>query len=177
LQFVQLICIIRCVRVLRLSHIIRNSGKGDRIEIYPILYLYEETAGPFLYQRTVDRNAMDRPLRTEVQKDGRIRKWIYVKEVEKYLRIILLSDGVTVHNAFFDRGLRTNIMKIKYFTDTDTVLVEFSDSDVAQTKEINENIYVDLDEDDNLVSMTIEHASKQTNIAEVAYQQIQSRSA
>jgi uncharacterized protein YuzE len=35
---------------------------------------------------------------------------------------------------------RSNIMKIKYFKDTDTVLVEFSDHQVAQTKEINEYI-------------------------------------
>jgi uncharacterized protein YuzE len=68
-------------------------------------------------------------------------------------------------------------MKIKYFTDTDTALVEFSDRQVAQTKEINENIYVDLDADGNLVNMTIEHASKQANIAEVAYQQMKSKSA
>jgi len=52
------------------------------------------------------RNAIDNPLRTEVQKDGRIRKWIYVKEVDKYLRVILLSDCVTVHNAFFDRSFQ-----------------------------------------------------------------------
>jgi len=52
------------------------------------------------------QNAIDNPLRKEVQKDGRIRKWIYVKEVDKYLRVILLSDGLTVHNAFFDRGFK-----------------------------------------------------------------------
>jgi hypothetical protein len=52
------------------------------------------------------QNAIDRPLRTEVQKDARIWKWTYVKEVDKYLRIILLSDGVTVHNAFFDRSFQ-----------------------------------------------------------------------
>jgi uncharacterized protein YuzE len=51
--------------------------------------------------------------------------------------------------------------------------VEFSDHLVSQTKEINENIYVDLDVDANLVNMTIEHASKQANIAEIAYQQIE----
>ena len=68
-------------------------------------------------------------------------------------------------------------MKIKYFTDTDTALVEFSDRQVSQTKEINENIYIDLDADGNLVNMTIEHASKQANIAEVAYQQIENKSA
>ena len=56
-------------------------------------------------------------------------------------------------------------MKIKYFTDTDTALVEFSGRQVSQTKEINENIYIDLDADGNLVNMTIEHASRQANIA------------
>ena len=52
------------------------------------------------------QDAIDNPSRTEVQKDGRIRKWTYVEEVDKYLRIILLSDGTTVHNAFFDRGFQ-----------------------------------------------------------------------
>ncbi len=66
-------------------------------------------------------------------------------------------------------------MRIKYFTDTDTALVEFSDRQVAVTKEINENIYLDLDPDGNLVNMTIEHASDQANIAEVAYQQMESK--
>lgn len=68
-------------------------------------------------------------------------------------------------------------MKIKYFTDTDTALMEFSDHQVEQTKEINENMYIDLDADGNLVSMTIEHASKQANISEIAYQQIESKTA
>ena len=52
------------------------------------------------------QNAIDKPLRTEIQKDGRIRKWIYVEEVDKYMRIILLADGMTVHNAFFDRDFQ-----------------------------------------------------------------------
>ena len=68
-------------------------------------------------------------------------------------------------------------MKIKYFTDTDTALLEFSDHPVAQTTEINENIYVDLDAAGNLVNMTIEHAARQANITEVAFQQIENKSA
>ena len=68
-------------------------------------------------------------------------------------------------------------MKIKYFTDTDTALMEFSGHQVAQTKEINENIYIDLDVDGNLVNMTIEHAGTQANIAEIAYQQIENKGA
>lgn len=46
------------------------------------------------------------PLRQKVQSDGRIRKWKFIKEVGKYLRVILLEDGKTVHNAFFDRSFK-----------------------------------------------------------------------
>lgn len=47
--------------------------------------------------------AINEPIKTEIQSDGRIRKWIKVPEEEKYLRVILLPDGETVHNVFFDR--------------------------------------------------------------------------
>ena len=63
-------------------------------------------------------------------------------------------------------------MKIKYFEDTDTALLEFSEHPVFETKEINENIYLDLDKDGNLIGMTIEHALSQANIHEVSFQQI-----
>ena len=63
-------------------------------------------------------------------------------------------------------------MKIYYFEDTDTALLEFSERPVFETKEINENIYLDLDEDGNLIGMTIEHALSQANINEVSFQQI-----
>ena len=40
----------------------------------------------------------------QVQTDGRIRRWVRIPEMEaRYLRVILLPDGETVHNAFFDR--------------------------------------------------------------------------
>jgi len=51
-------------------------------------------------------DAIKRPVETEVQSDGRIRKWKYVQDVGKYLRVILLEDGETVHNAFFDRDFK-----------------------------------------------------------------------
>jgi hypothetical protein len=41
-----------------------------------------------------------------VQADGRIKKWSYIEEVDRYLRVILLEDGETVHNAFFDRSFK-----------------------------------------------------------------------
>ncbi|MGH8542301.1 MAG: hypothetical protein ACREX3_01360 [Gammaproteobacteria bacterium] len=42
-----------------------------------------------------------------IQADGRIRRWAKIGEHEgRYLRVVLLSDRETVHNAFFDRGYK-----------------------------------------------------------------------
>ena len=64
-------------------------------------------------------------------------------------------------------------MKIRYFTDTDTALIEFSNESIAETKEISENLYIDLDEKGNLVSMTIEHAKDRASISEISYLQME----
>jgi hypothetical protein len=50
-------------------------------------------------------------IKEEVQKDGRIRRWIHIKEVNKYLRVVFLSDGETVHNAFFDRNFKKEVQE------------------------------------------------------------------
>jgi uncharacterized protein YuzE len=68
-------------------------------------------------------------------------------------------------------------MKIRYFADTDTALIEFSDAPVVETREISENLYIDLDEKGNLVSMTVEHAKKQANISELTFLQMGKSSA
>ena len=50
---------------------------------------------------------MNNPEHEIVQNDGRIRRWKRIPEAGgKYLRVILLDDGETVHNAFFDRIFR-----------------------------------------------------------------------
>jgi len=49
------------------------------------------------------------PAYTELQSDGRVRKWKKIEEEDKFLRVILLSDGDTVHNAFFDRHFKGDI--------------------------------------------------------------------
>ena len=46
------------------------------------------------------------PVYTEIQTDGRIRKWKWIPEEDKFLRVILLADGETVHNAFFDGSFK-----------------------------------------------------------------------
>ena len=48
--------------------------------------------------------AIRSPIKEMTQTDGRIRRWVLVPEAEnRYLRVVLLADGETVHNAFFDR--------------------------------------------------------------------------
>jgi uncharacterized protein YuzE len=61
-------------------------------------------------------------------------------------------------------------MKVKYFPDTDTLLVHFSDRRIVETRDLNENVLIELDENGLVVSMTIEHAKQQTDVAEFSYQ-------
>ena len=63
-------------------------------------------------------------------------------------------------------------MKVKYYRETDTALLEFSDALVEETREITENVYVDLDSAGHLVSMTIEHASSAANLPQVSLEEI-----
>jgi uncharacterized protein YuzE len=63
-------------------------------------------------------------------------------------------------------------MKVKYFRDTDTALLEFTDRPVDETREIAENVMVDLDRDGNLVSMTIEHASQLASLPNISLEEI-----
>jgi len=47
------------------------------------------------------------PIHEEIQLDGRIRRWAKIEEADnKYLRIVILEDGKTLHNAFFDRSFK-----------------------------------------------------------------------
>jgi hypothetical protein len=47
------------------------------------------------------------PERERVQADGRVRLWARIDEMAgRRLRVVLLPDRETVHNAFFDRGFR-----------------------------------------------------------------------
>jgi uncharacterized protein YuzE len=63
-------------------------------------------------------------------------------------------------------------MEIKYFQDTDTLLVNLNDNEIVETKNLNENILIELDKDGNLVSITVEHAKKQANMENFSYQQV-----
>lgn len=63
-------------------------------------------------------------------------------------------------------------MNIKYFSDTDTIYVQFNSNKVIETKDLDPNTVIDLDSDGKLVAMTIEHASKSATIGEFSFQQL-----
>ena len=51
------------------------------------------------------RNVLEKPEKSQVQSDGRIRLWGRIPEMDnRVLRLIVLEDQITVHNAFFDRN-------------------------------------------------------------------------
>jgi hypothetical protein len=61
---------------------------------------------PYLKEEWIEYVLGD-PIRTEVQANGRIRRWAYIAEAGKYLRVVIEPDRETVHNAFFDRRFRS----------------------------------------------------------------------
>jgi len=63
-------------------------------------------------------------------------------------------------------------MQIKYFQDTDTLLITFNNNLIHETKDINDNTLVELDENGNVVSMTFEQAKSIANINDISYQQL-----
>lgn len=63
-------------------------------------------------------------------------------------------------------------MKIRYFADTDTLLIEFRDVPVAETRDLDENTLLDLDAHGNIRSITVEHASKRADAPQFSYEQV-----
>ena len=55
-------------------------------------------------------------------------------------------------------------MKMSYFDDTDTLYIEFKESDVAETKDLDENTLLDVDSNGQIIAITVEHASQRTDI-------------
>jgi len=63
-------------------------------------------------------------------------------------------------------------MRIRYFEDTDTLLIELRDSPAAETRDLDEDIVVDLDAKGNVCAITLEHASKRTALSQFSYERV-----
>lgn len=60
---------------------------------------------PYLKREWCEQ-ALAQPVQREEQPDGRIRFWIFIPEIGKYLRVVTLADGETAPNAFPDRNFK-----------------------------------------------------------------------
>lgn len=67
-------------------------------------------------------------------------------------------------------------MKVKYFSDTDTLYIEFYPAEVEETRDLDEDTFLDLDAAGRLCGLTIEHASDRMDIPAFSYEQIPSLS-
>jgi uncharacterized protein YuzE len=63
-------------------------------------------------------------------------------------------------------------MKVRYFSDTNTLLIEFRDVPVAETRDLDENTILDVDALGNIGAMTIEHASQRAGAPHFSYEEV-----
>ena len=63
-------------------------------------------------------------------------------------------------------------MKIRYFSSTDTLLIEFRNAPVAETRDLDENTILDVDAQGNICAITVEHASQRADIPQFSYEQV-----
>ena len=64
------------------------------------------------------------------------------------------------------------MMKIKYFLDTDTLYIELRSTELAETRDLDENTVRDLDSQGNICGITIEHAKDRADIPQFSFEQI-----
>jgi uncharacterized protein YuzE len=63
-------------------------------------------------------------------------------------------------------------MKIRYFQDTDTLHIEFKSDAVAETRDLDENTLLDLDQGGRIIGITVEHASQRADVPKFSYEQV-----
>lgn len=63
-------------------------------------------------------------------------------------------------------------MRVRYFEDTDTLYIELRDATVAETRDVDENTLIDVDEQGCMVAITIEHAQQRAELSNFAFERI-----
>jgi uncharacterized protein YuzE len=63
-------------------------------------------------------------------------------------------------------------MRIRYFSETDTLYIEFRDAAVVESRDLDEITVLDVDGEGNICAMTVEHASERTGIPHFSYEQV-----
>lgn len=64
------------------------------------------------------------------------------------------------------------IVKIRYFQDTDTLHIEFRPSEIVATRDLDENTLIEFDAEGQLCALTIEHARDRADIPHFSFEQV-----
>ena len=62
-------------------------------------------------------------------------------------------------------------MKVKYFQDTDTLYIEFKEAEVDESRDLDENTLLDLDQNGRILGITMEHATERADIPKFSFEQ------
>lgn len=61
-------------------------------------------------------------------------------------------------------------MKIQYFESTDTLYMLLSERPVFETRDLDEDMQIDLDNEGNITAITLEHASLRARAPRLCYE-------
>ena len=65
-------------------------------------------------------------------------------------------------------------MKVRYFEDTDTLCFELREGAITETRDLDDNTLIDMDAAGSMVAITIEHAKDRAELANFAYERVES---
>jgi uncharacterized protein YuzE len=63
-------------------------------------------------------------------------------------------------------------MKIRYFEDTDTLLIELKAGSVAETRDLDENTLLDLNAQGQVLAITLEHATTRADLSSFSFDRV-----
>ena len=63
-------------------------------------------------------------------------------------------------------------MRVQYFSDTDTLYIEFRAAEIAETRDLDENTLLDLDAQGQICGVTVEHAQERAELPKFSYEQV-----
>ena len=66
-------------------------------------------------------------------------------------------------------------MRVRYFEDTDTALIELGATPPQETRELAEDLYADFDAEGHVVSITVEHVSRRGGLDQISFERIVAR--
>jgi uncharacterized protein YuzE len=125
---------------------------------------------PYLRPEWCER-ALKHPAHVELQSNGRWRYWVFVEDLGRYLRVVTLEDGVTVHNAFPDRSFPGGAaMRFHYYEETDSLYIDLAERPSTDSREVAPGVVLDVDESGRLVGIDIDQASTVADLTRLVIQ-------